>query len=198
MSSYYSKILYNNKKSLNKKQRPGRPRITTPTDDRAIKYQSTKNPFATAYDIRRSLFAKDEKRPSVNTIRRRLDEVGLYAFVAAQKPLLKPEQIQRRLEWAKKYAEWTVDDWREVVFSDESPFTLFRRCGKRYVRRPIGTRFDPRYISPTVKHGGGKIQVWSCFSYYSVGSMKRIEGTMDGPKYRSILKTYMAPYLRKL
>ena len=28
--------------------------------------------------------------------------------------------------------------------------------------------------------------------------MKRIEGKMNGPMYRSILKTYMAPYLRKL
>lgn len=102
------------------------------------------------------------------------------------------------MEWAKKYRDWKVEDWRNVVFSDESPFTLFRRCGKKYVRRRVGERFNPECILPTVKKGGGKIQVWSCFSYYSVGPLKRIKGNMTGEMYRSILKTYMRPYLKEL
>jgi transposase len=51
---------------------------------------------------------------------------------------------------------------------------------------------------PTMKHGGGKIQVWGCYSYHGVGPIKRIQGIMNGPMYRGILKTHMAPYLRKL
>ena len=51
---------------------------------------------------------------------------------------------------------------------------------------------------PTVKHGGGKIQVRNCFSYDGVDPMKCIMGNMNGPMYRSILKTYMHPYLKEL
>jgi hypothetical protein len=70
--------------------------------------------------------------------------------------------------------------------------------GKVYVRRRVGERYIPECIVPTVKHGGGKIQVWGCFSYHGVGPMKRIKGIMNGPIYRGILKHHMAPYLRKL
>jgi transposase len=191
-------VKYKNGQSLDPKPRSGRPRITTSADDRAIKYQSVKNRRLTAVDIRRNVLTKDGKHPCVRTIRNRLIEVGLNGRVAAKKPFLKPEHIAARLEWAKKYREWDVDNWRSVVFSDESPFTLFRRAGKQWVRRRIGERYNPECILPTVKMGGGKIQVWGCFSYYNVGPIKRVEGIMNGPMYRSILKTYMAPYLRQL
>ncbi len=34
---------------------------------------------------------------------------------------------------------------------------------------------------PTVKHGGGNIMLWGCFSAKGTGQLHRIKGTMDGP-----------------
>ena len=38
---------------------------------------------------------------------------------------------------------------------------------------------------PTVKHGGGSIMLWGCFS--EAGKLVRIEGKMNVSKYREIL-----------
>ena len=41
---------------------------------------------------------------------------------------------------------------------------------------------------PTVKHGGGNIMLWGCFSDAGTGRLVRIKGKMNGAKYREILE----------
>jgi transposase len=189
---------YEEEKKIEDKKRCGRPRITTATEDRALKYKSLKNRWLAAPALRLTMTTKQSKRPSLTTVKRRLREVGLNGRVAAKKPLINLKQRLSRLAWAEKYKDWKVAQWRKVIFSDESPFTLMPRSGKVWVRRRANERFLPECLKKTLKFGGGKIQVWGCFSYHEVGPLKRIEGTLTGPKYRQILKTHMAPFLRKL
>jgi hypothetical protein len=41
-----------------------------------------------------------------------------------EKPLLPPRMMDARLDFARRYQNWTVEDWKKVMFSDESHFEL--------------------------------------------------------------------------
>ena len=41
-----------------------------------------------------------------------------------KKPLLNCRMMDQRLDFARQYQRWTVDDWKKVMFSDESRFEL--------------------------------------------------------------------------
>jgi len=47
-------------------------------------------------------------------------EAGLRSYIAAKKPGLWHENVIKRLEWIIKYKDWTVEDWKCIIWSDES------------------------------------------------------------------------------
>ena len=51
----------------------------------------------------------------------------------------------------------------------------------------------PQCILPTVKHGGGSVMVWGCFSYADVGKPVKIEGIMIKEQYHNILQRHALP-----
>ncbi|KAI3351243.1 hypothetical protein L3Q82_005792 [Scortum barcoo] len=46
---------------------------------------------------------------------------------------------------------------------------------------------------PTVKHGGGNIMLWGCFSAKWTGRLHCIEERMDGAMYHEILGNNLLP-----
>uniref|UniRef100_A0A8R1HHY3 DDE_3 domain-containing protein n=1 Tax=Caenorhabditis japonica TaxID=281687 RepID=A0A8R1HHY3_CAEJA len=69
-----------------------------------------------------------------------------------------------------------------------------RSDGTKWVRRPIGTRYSPKYQVATVKHGGGNCMVWGCFSETAMGPLRRVNGIMDRYQYEDILENTMRPW----
>jgi hypothetical protein len=55
-----------------------------------------------------------------------LHQIGYNSYRAAKKPFLNENQRQKWLEWCLERQNWTVQQWRNVIWSDESKFTLFR------------------------------------------------------------------------
>ena len=53
-------------------------------------------------------------------------------------------------------------------------------------RKPRTAHHLPNTI-PTVKHGGGSIMLWGCFSVAGTGGLVRVEGKLNRAKYRDIL-----------
>ena len=188
---------WQDKGSCKRLEGSGRPHVTLPGDDRYLKFLSLNDPWLSAAAMVPKVADHAGAAPSVETIRRRLRDFGLYAFKPCSKPLLKAKNIKARLAWAKKHADWTHEQWKRVLWTDESPFQLFN-SGRPQVRRRKGERLQPGKTKKTVKHGGGKIQVWGCFHSQGVGYLKLIEGKMDSAMYKQILIHHAMPKLKEL
>ena len=68
----------------------------------------------------------------------------------------------------------------KIHWSDETKIELFGLNAKCHIWRKPGTIH-------TVKHGGGSIMLWGCFSAARTGRLVRIERKLNGAKYREIL-----------
>ena len=88
--------------------------------------------------------------------------------------------------FAKRDGGDSLNIWKKVLWSGEATIELFGHQGKCYVWHKHNTSHHPESNIPTVKHGGGSM-LWGCFSSAGTGKLVRIEGMMDGAKYREIL-----------
>ena len=178
---------------VNDRPRSGRPKKTNKREDRHMFNHLRSNPDTSSRDMAINIAPTfTENKISRWLVQDRLKEWGLKPYVARKKPLLKPEQIEKRLKWAEEHIDWTVDDWKHVAFSDETPLCLFQSYGRKFIWVFPGEQLLNQNLNKTVKFGGGKIQVWGIFSYWGAGPLHRINGIMDGEKYRQILIHHMA------
>ena len=175
------------RRTLDRKYGSGRPRCTSVREDRLIKRLCLRDRFATSSQIRRTLEKSVGSVISAKTVQRRLNEVGLRASRPAKKPLLTQKMKKTRLEWAKTFKNWTVDDWSQVIFSDESKFNLFGSDGNKYVRRRKGERYNENCTLKTVKHSP-YVMVWGCITYHGVGQILILRGSVNAEKYLKVIK----------
>ena len=61
---------------------------------------------------------------SLHTIRIALKHQGLFSTLKKNKPLHLDRHKQIRHEWAKKHKDCTKEQWKKVVFLDESKFNI--------------------------------------------------------------------------
>jgi len=166
----------------------GRPRILCARQERLIARMVGSGKWKDAEKARSGLNAEYKVKISSESLRRSLRRSGLQSRVSKKKPLLSRKHRQARLAFARRYRNWTVEDWKRVVWSDESKYNVFGSDGRQYHWKKPGASLQSHHITPTVKHGGGSIFVWGCITARGVGFMCRINDGLDAELYQSILK----------
>lgn len=124
---------------------------------------------------------------SVWTVRRALKDVGCFPSKKPKKPKLSPKNIKARRVFALSHQQWTIDDWKRVLWSDECKINRFNSDGIHYFWSNTGKATQSYQVIETVKHGGGSIMVWGCFSEFGVGPLVLVEGIMNKEIYLNIL-----------
>ena len=67
------------------------------------------------------------------------------------------------------------DDWKYVMWSDESSITLFRTSGWVCLES-AKEAWNPKCLVPTVKHGGLSVINWAAISWYCAGPIITLNG----------------------
>jgi Transposase/DDE superfamily endonuclease len=129
-----------------------------------------------------------------NTVRNYLHDEGVGSYVARKKPLLTPKHRKDRLRWSRDKRNWG-DEWKQVVWSDESRFALFESDGRVRVWRNPGESYNENCILPTVKFGGGSVMFWGCFGWHGVGPLVVVDGNMNSDDYINILANNFIPWV---
>uniref|UniRef100_A0AAZ3RUP9 Uncharacterized protein n=1 Tax=Oncorhynchus tshawytscha TaxID=74940 RepID=A0AAZ3RUP9_ONCTS len=75
------------------------------------------------------------------------------------------------MEFAKRHLKDSQTMRNKIIFGLNAKCHIWRKPGTISI----------------VKHGGGSIMLWGCFSVAATGKLVRIEGKMNGAKYREIL-----------
>ena len=173
--------------------RSGRPPASTSRQDRHLVRMSLQDRFLTAPQLRVEWKESCGVSVSKSTVNCRLVAAGLNGRISRRKPLLTQRHRRLRLEFARQYQCWTVDDWKRVLWSDESKFNLFHSDGRTYVRRRVSEEFSDNCVVPTIKHGGGSVMIWGCFCGSDIGLMTEVNGRMNSQQYCEILSNHMIP-----
>jgi hypothetical protein len=101
---------------------------------------------------------------SVPTVRRRLKERGLSAKTPATDPRLTVGHRRARREFPHQYVNWGDNEWKNVLFTDESRFNPRSPDGCEKVWRRPGERYSQCCISPRTGYNGGSIMIWAGIS----------------------------------
>lgn len=179
--------------------RPGRPKKTTAREDRYITRQAQASRKTTANRIRRQLRAATHTNIATQTVRNRLHAAQLRARRPAKRPMLTPAHKVARQGWCRRHGRWTRQQWSQVVFTDESRFSLQHPDGRTRVWRRRGERFREDCIQPVTPYGGGSVMVWGGFSAQHRTPLYHVQGNLTGQRYRDeILVPLAVPLLRQI
>jgi hypothetical protein len=166
----------------------GCPSKLTPTNKRAIVQQIITGKAKNAVHATQFINSIIDTPVCPQTVRNTLKEASLKAVVKKKKPLLSNRHKKRRLAFALKYQHWTVEDWKRVIWSDETKINRIGSDGQEYVWKKKGEGLTAREIKGTVKFGGGSLMVWGCIGWNGVGVLSEVEGRMDAEQYVAILE----------
>ena len=180
------------------KPRSGRPSKLSKTDTKYLKLSSLRDRRKSSRELSQNLAETSGVQVHASTVRRALIKEGLNGRVARAKPLLRKVNKTKRLKYARSHRNWTSEQWKNVLWTDESKFEIFSSKRRQYVRRRNGESLKEICLKPTIKHGGGSINVWGCLSANGVGDLVRIDGIMNAEKYKQILIHHGIPSGKRL
>ena|SRR5947199_6012427 len=116
----------------------------------------------TAVNVAKVLRNVTNQSLSIQTVRNGLKAAGMKAVVKKKKPFLSKRHRRERMDFALRHQHWTVEDWKKVVWSDETKINRLGSDGRKWVWKKAGESLSNRLVQETQKFGGGSVMVWGC------------------------------------
>ena len=138
---------------VQERRRSGRPKKTNPREDRLIERQALQTRTASSSIIRKHVRVAANINISQQAIRNRLHGFNLRSRRPAVRPRLTPAHRAARRAFCRRHVRWTRHQWSQVLYSDESRFTMNHNDGRLRVWRRPGQRFINTTVQEKVALG---------------------------------------------
>ena len=147
------------------KARSGRPKVVTEAIEASIIASITRD---RAGREKSAEYLAYEAGISESSVLRLLKLRSFTKCKPTIKPGLTDEMKQARLVFALKHQHWTLEDWMNIIWTDETSVILGHRRGSNRVWRRSFECYDPTVIRRRFKHAS-EFMFWGCFSYHAKG-----------------------------
>jgi len=179
-------IKYQRTGSIVDLERAGRPKALSERDQRALVQSFIKEPGLSVKWVAMNILF-NQKPISRRAIRRTLRSRGLIPKTSSTGKEIVQKNRVLRLKWALNFVNWELQEWRSIVFTDES--TIFpKRMKSRVIWSQRGSP-PSTDEEPNMKRLG--IQVWAFITYRGERGIYRFRGTMKQDKYLRMLQQHL-------
>ena len=145
--------------------RSGRPKKVTPEVEQAILNNVVQD--RNSREKSSAMIGFDHKLSST-TILRTLKQNGFRPCKSTKKPGLDSIMKEARLQFCLRYQHWTIDDWKNVIWTEETSIILGSRRGRRLQWHTSKEMYAKTCIRRRWK-GCSEFLFWGCFSYDKKG-----------------------------
>jgi DDE superfamily endonuclease len=166
----------------------GHPSKLSPTNICHAQHLITSGKAENAVQVTKALTNIINQPLSANTVCLHLKKAGMKAVVKSKCPLLSARHCKAHLDFAYAHKDWTIEDWKKVIWSDETKINHLGSDGHKWAWKRAGEGLSDRLVDGTLKFGGGSLIMWGCMTWEGVGFATKIDGRMDGDLYLQILK----------
>ncbi len=106
---------------------------------------------------------------SERTTRRTLKQMDYSSRRPHRVPLLSAKNRKQRLQFTQAHQNWTIEDWKNIAWSDESQFLLQHSDGRVRFWHKEHENMDTSCLVSTVQAAGGGVMVRRIFSWHTLG-----------------------------
>ncbi|GFY13195.1 transposable element Tcb2 transposase [Trichonephila clavipes] len=142
----------------------GRRRKTTPNEDRYLVLTARRHRNKNAIHLQQNLRSATGTTVSTQTVRNRTHGVGLYARRPMVCVRLTSRHHRDRREWATEHVNWRRNEWSNVLFCNESRFSVHPNNRRIFIWRERGSRNTPAFVHESVRFGSGGVLVYGGIS----------------------------------
>ena len=166
----------------------------TYAEDNFIRITSLHNRRLTAPNITAQLnLCYEKKNVNIHCEGETECEVDLYGRIAVKKPLLRKQNNVKRLQLAKVYKHWTIEQWNKVIWTDESKFEFCGSNRRVNVWWSVGEKASNFSITPTIKYGGGSVMVLESFTNCKVRDLHQVMDKLSQTSNHCKLRLHTVP-----
>ena len=111
--------------------------------------------------------------------------------------ILQRRHRQNRLHWARDMIHNRRQNWTDVVFSDESRYSLRFADGRVRLYRRQRERYHEGYVVERDRFGGGSVMVWGAINHDFRSELVLLHGNLTAQRYiNEVLALVLVPLLQ--